>query len=107
MRLPNFSGEVNWTSSLRSRAGFPNFGRDSGTDFTYHDRDGSLTRHLQQLRYPYPTPEWLSTVYSSNNAPLYRLEVKTTTSEDHKVPFFMSSEQYKLVLFAKRFESMI
>jgi hypothetical protein len=84
---------------LRSRAGFSNFGREV-SDFTYMDKQGALTRYFLQMQHPYATPEWLSTVCHNGNVPLYRLEVKSTTSQDNTVPFYMSGGQYKLVSFA-------
>ncbi|KAF2276420.1 uncharacterized protein EI97DRAFT_458354 [Westerdykella ornata] len=95
LELPDFTGEDNWTSSLRSRAGFSNFGREV-SDFTYEDRQGALTRHFLQMQYPYATPEWLSTACDNGNMPLYRLEVKSTTSQDPTTTFYMSGRQYEL-----------
>ncbi|KAF2008954.1 putative heterokaryon incompatibility protein [Aaosphaeria arxii CBS 175.79] len=51
-QIPNFSGEKNWTSSLRSRAGFSSFGHEV-SDFTYKDTEGALTKHLSQMQ-----PQW-------------------------------------------------
>ncbi|KAF4973040.1 hypothetical protein F66182_17725, partial [Fusarium sp. NRRL 66182] len=79
--LPGFTGEDNWTSSLRSRAGFSTV-RNGASDFTYEDTQGVLTRHFLRMQHPYPKPEWLSTVCNDGNVPLYRLEVKSTTSQD-------------------------
>ncbi|KAF2262892.1 hypothetical protein CC78DRAFT_605161 [Lojkania enalia] len=93
--LPGFTGEDNWTSSLRSRAGFSTFGREV-SDFTYKDTHGALSRHFLQIQHPYATPEWLSTACNNGSAPLYRLEVKSTTSQDPTTTFYMSSNQYKL-----------
>jgi hypothetical protein len=96
LALPGFTGEDNWTSSLRSRAGFSTFGREI-SDFIYKDTNGALTRHFLQMQHPYATPEWLSTACDDGNAPLYRLEVKSTTSQDPTTTFYMSNNQYKLV----------
>lgn len=100
LELPGFTGEDNWTSSLRSRAGFSSFGREV-SDFTYKDTQGALTRHFLQMQHPYTTPEWLSTACDNSNVPLYRLEVKTTTSQDPTTTFYMSGNQYELVSFIK------
>lgn len=96
LELPDFTGEDNWTSSLRSRAGFSTFGREV-SDFTYEDTQGALTRHFLQMQYPYATPEWLSTACDNGNVPLYRLEVKSTTSQDPTTTFYMSGRQHELV----------
>lgn len=98
LELPNFTAEDNWTSSLRSRAGFSTFGREV-SDFTYKDTQGTLTRHFSQMRHAYTMPEWLITACDNGNAPLYRLEVKSTTSQDPTTTFYMSSGQHKLVSF--------
>lgn len=98
LQLPGFTGEGNWTSSLRSRAGFSPFGREV-SDFTYEDIQGTLTRHFLQMQHPYAPPDWLSTVSGNGNAPLYRLEVKSTTSQDPTTTFYMSNNQYQLVSF--------
>ncbi|KAF2104912.1 hypothetical protein NA57DRAFT_51704 [Rhizodiscina lignyota] len=95
LSLPNFSGDINWTSTLRTRAGFSAFGREI-SDFTYRDTEGALTRYMQQMRHPYPTPAWLNTACDNGNAPLYRLEVKSTTSQDPTTQFYMSGNQYAL-----------
>jgi hypothetical protein len=101
LKLPNFTGSTNWTSSLRSRAGFSPFGRREVSDFTYEDSQGVLTRHFLGMHHPYATPEWLSTACDNGNVPLYLLEVKSTTSQDHTIPFYMSGGQYKLVSCVK------
>ncbi|KAH8697486.1 putative heterokaryon incompatibility protein [Talaromyces proteolyticus] len=95
LELPDFTGKDNWTSSLRSRAGFSTFGREV-SDFTYEDTQGSLTRHFLRMQHPYATPEWLSTACDNGNVPLYRLEVKSTTSQDPTTTFYMSGRQYEL-----------
>ncbi|KAF2105467.1 hypothetical protein BDV96DRAFT_655610 [Lophiotrema nucula] len=95
LNLPNFSGEGNWKSSLRTRAGFSTFSREI-SDFTYRDTQGVLTRHFRQMQQPYTTPDWLNTALDNGNAPLYRLEVKSTTSQDPTVAFYMSGAQYAL-----------
>ncbi|KAF1960437.1 putative heterokaryon incompatibility protein [Byssothecium circinans] len=95
LELPYFTGEENWTSSLRSRAGFSTYGREI-SDFTYEDTEGALTRHFLQMQHPYAPPEWLSTACDNGNIPLYRLEVKSTTSQDPTTAFYMSGRQYKL-----------
>jgi hypothetical protein len=100
LKLPDFTGEDNWTSSLRSRAGFSTFSREV-SDFTYDDTQGALTRHFLQMQHPYAAPEWLSTVCDNSNVPLYRLEVKSTTSQDPTTTFYMSGGQHKLVNFVK------
>ena len=100
LELPDFTGEDNWTSSLRSRAGFSTFGREV-SDFTYEDMQGALTRHFLQMQHSYATPEWLSTACDNGNVPLYRLEVKSTTSQDPTTTFYMSGGQHKLVSFVK------
>lgn len=94
--MPGFKGEENWTSSLRSRAGFSAFGREV-SDFTYEDTQGTLTHHFLHMRYPYTTPQWLSTACDNGNVPLYRLEVKSTTSQDPTTTFYMSGRQHELV----------
>lgn len=96
LRLPNFTGEDNWTSSLRTRAGFSAFGREV-SDFTYRDTQGVLTGHFLQIQHPYVTPGWLATACENGNTPLYRLEVKSTTSQDPTTTFYMSSNQHELV----------
>ncbi|KAH7130730.1 putative heterokaryon incompatibility protein [Dendryphion nanum] len=57
LQLPNFTGEGNWTSSLRSRAGFSNFGREV-SDFTYEDTQGALTRFFLTMEHSYRTPKY-------------------------------------------------
>jgi hypothetical protein len=96
IELPDFTGEGNWTSSLRTRAGFSAFGHEV-SDFTYKDTEGTLTRHFLQMQHPYATPDWLSTICNDGNMPLYRLEVKSTTSQDPTTAFYMSGAQHKLV----------
>ena len=96
LRLPNFTGPVNWTSSLRTRAGFSNCTNDP-SDFTYQDVEGALTRHLQQMQFPYTKPTWLDTVLNDGNKPTYLLEVKSTPYEDPKTRFFLSGIQHALV----------
>jgi hypothetical protein len=96
LELPDFTAEENWTSSLRSRAGFSKYGREV-SDFTYKDTQGALTRHLLQMPHHYAVPEWLASACSNGNVPLYRLEVKSTTSQAHNTPFYMSGAQYRLV----------
>jgi hypothetical protein len=98
VRLPNFTGEDNWTSSLRSRAGFSKCG-DKEADFIYRDEKGALTRHFLQMQHPYETPKWLSTVCTDGNAPVYQIEVKSTPREDHTATFYMSIKQHRLVGF--------
>ncbi|OBT52528.1 hypothetical protein VE04_07127, partial [Pseudogymnoascus sp. 24MN13] len=95
LRLPNFSGQVHWTSSLRSRAGFSTC-QDGPSDFTYPDTEGALTRYLQQMRFPYTKPTWLDTVLSDGNKPTYLLEVKSTPSRNPTTRFFMSGHQHAL-----------
>ncbi|KAK8912646.1 hypothetical protein VCV18_012325 [Metarhizium anisopliae] len=95
LKLPDFTAEVNWTSSLRCRAGFSPFDREV-SDFTYSDTQGVLTSHFLQMKHPCATPNWLSTVRDNSNVPLYRLEVKSTTSQEPGAVFFMSDDQYKL-----------
>ncbi|EFZ02032.1 hypothetical protein MAA_01614 [Metarhizium robertsii ARSEF 23] len=51
LELPDFTGEDNWTSSLRSRAGFPTFGCEV-SDFTYKDTQGALTSYFLQMQHP-------------------------------------------------------
>jgi hypothetical protein len=96
LQLPGFTGEENWTSSLRKRAGFSAFGREV-SDFTYKDTQGALTRYFQQMQHPYDVPGWLATACEDGNEPLYRLEVKSTTKQDHATPFYMSGKQRELV----------
>lgn len=100
LELPDFTGEDNWTSSLRSRAGFSDFSSEV-SDFTYKDTQGSLTRCFIQMQHSYATASWLSTVCGNGNVPLYRLEVKSTPSQDPSTTFYMSGNQYKLVSFDK------
>ncbi|KUL87498.1 hypothetical protein ZTR_04598 [Talaromyces verruculosus] len=95
LKLPDFTGEDNWTSSLRSRAGFSTFSGEV-SDFTYMDTQGALTRYFLQMQHPYPTPEWLLTACETGNVPLYRLEVKSTTSQDPTTTFYMSGSQHEL-----------
>ncbi|RFU23945.1 hypothetical protein B7463_g12390, partial [Scytalidium lignicola] len=95
LRLPDFSGEVNWTSSLRSRAGFSTCA-DVSSDFKYLDKDGALTRYLQQMQFPYTRPAWLDTVLGDGNRPTYLLEVKSTPYQDPTTRFFMSGGQHAL-----------
>ncbi|OKL55903.1 hypothetical protein UA08_08808 [Talaromyces atroroseus] len=96
LELPDFTGEGNWTSSLRSRAGFSAFDHHEVSDFTYKDTRGALTRQFLQTQHPYATPEWLSTVCDNGNIPLFRLEVKSTTSQDPTTTFYMSGCQLEL-----------
>jgi hypothetical protein len=96
LQLPEFTGEENWTSSLRSRAGFSKFGREV-SDFTYKDTRGVLTRYFLDMPQRHAVPEWLASTCSNGNVPLYHLEVKSTTSQAHTTPFYMSGAQYKLV----------
>jgi hypothetical protein len=100
IELPDFTGEDNWTSSLRDRAGFSTFDRREISDFTYKDNQGALTRHFLQMQHPYATPGWLFTACHNDNMPLYRLEVKSTTSQDPTTPFYMSGGQHNLVSFS-------
>lgn len=100
LKLPDFTGEDNWTSKLRTRAGFSTFGREVA-DFTYEDTQGVLTRHFLRMQHPYATPEWLSTACDNGNVPLYLLEVKSTTSQDPTTTFYMTRRQHKLVSFLK------
>ncbi|KAH7305596.1 putative heterokaryon incompatibility protein [Stachybotrys elegans] len=95
LELTDFTGEDNWTSSLRNRAGFSSFGREV-SDFTYKDTEGALTRHFLQMQHSNEAPDWLSTACDNGNMPLYRLEVKTTPSQDHRTAFYMSGRQYDL-----------
>lgn len=99
LKLPDFTGEDNWTSSLRSRAGFSTFSGEV-SDFTYEDKQGALTRYFLRMQHPYPTPEWLLTACENGNVPLYRLEVKSTTSQDPTTAFYMSGVQHGLVSFS-------
>ncbi|USP80364.1 uncharacterized protein yc1106_07638 [Curvularia clavata] len=94
-RLPGFTGEHNWTSSLRTRAGFSAFGREI-SDFTYSDSEGALTRQFLQMHHHHEVPEWLATYCNDGNVPLYRIEVKSTTSRDANTAFYMSGAQYEL-----------
>ncbi|XP_014561632.1 hypothetical protein COCVIDRAFT_11732 [Bipolaris victoriae FI3] len=94
--LPGFTGEVNWTSSLRTRAGFPAFGREI-SDFTYLDTEGALTHQFMQTQHHHEVPDWLNTCCNGGNVPRYRIEVKSTTSRDATTPFYMSENQHKLV----------
>ncbi|CAO2655016.1 Nn.00g117490.m01.CDS01 [Neocucurbitaria sp. VM-36] len=96
LQLPGFTGEDNWTSSLRSRAGFLPYSHREVSDLTYKDTHGALTRHFLQMQHPYTTPEWLSTACDHGNVPLYRLEVKSTTKQDPATTFYMSGAQHKL-----------
>ncbi|KAK8923393.1 hypothetical protein VCV18_007456 [Metarhizium anisopliae] len=48
------------------------------------------------MQHPYDTPVWLSTVCDNGNMPIYRLEVKSTTSRDPSTTFYLSGGQYKL-----------
>jgi hypothetical protein len=52
LALPNFTGEENWTSSFRSRAGFSPFGREV-SDFTYKDTEEALSRHFLAMQHQY------------------------------------------------------
>jgi hypothetical protein len=67
------------------------------SDFTYKDTQGALTRYFLQMRHSYATPPWLHTACDNGNMPIYRLEVKSTTSQDPTTTFYMSGGQYKLV----------
>jgi hypothetical protein len=49
------------------------------------------------MHHPYMSPEWLSTVLEDGNAPLYRLEVKSTSSQIATTALYMSNPQYSLV----------
>jgi hypothetical protein len=98
VELPDFTGENNWTSSLRSRAGFSSCG-EKEADFMYKDAEGVLTRCFSEMQHPYETPEWLSTACDDGNAPIYHIEVKSTPSEDHTTTFYMSQNQHELVGF--------
>ena len=100
-RLPGFTGEDNWTSSLRTRAGFSDFGRREISDFTYLDTEGALTRQFLQMQHHYQVPDWLATCCDDGKMPLYRIEVKSTNSRDATTPFYMSGNQYKLVCYIK------
>jgi hypothetical protein len=99
-KLPGFTGERNWTSSLRTRAGFPHFGREV-SDFTYLDTEGALTRQFLRMKHHHKVPDWLATCCDDGNAPLYRIEVKSTTSREAKTPFYMSGAQHKLVCYTE------
>lgn len=72
----------NWTSSFRSLAGFPAFVGDEVADFTYHDTDGTLTRHLFPSDHEY-----------FSGSPRYFIEVKSTSGEQSN-PFFMKKRQF-------------
>lgn len=96
LRLPNFSGLVHWTSSLRSRAGFSTC-PDAPSDFTYSDSEGALTHYLQQMQFPHMKPTWLDTVLSNGNKPTYFLEVKSTPHQNPTTSFFISGHQHALV----------
>jgi hypothetical protein len=96
--LADWSGEVNWKSSLRSRAGF-SATEEGASDFEYRDKTGALTRHFRRMNHSYITPEWLKTVCSAGNVPLYRLEIKSTTSQDAIDTFYMSGNQYEKVIW--------
>jgi hypothetical protein len=98
LELPDFTGEENWTSSLRTRAGFSTFGREV-SDFTYKDTQGVLTSYFLHMPHQHAVPEWLASTCSNGNVPLYRLEVKSTTSQEHTTPFYMSGSQYRLVRY--------
>lgn len=99
LELPEFTGEINWTSSLRSRAAFPPCGREV-TDFEYEDTQGALTRQFLHMQHPYATPAWLSTACDNRIFPLYRLEVKSTTSQDPTTTS-MSGHQHEMVSFSQ------
>ncbi|KAH7018451.1 uncharacterized protein B0I36DRAFT_354731 [Microdochium trichocladiopsis] len=88
-KLRNWSYE-NWTSRLRSRAGFPAFRREEAdhADFTYRDTALSMRRWLNKLAVPID-PSW--SVYTT-----YHIEVKTT-NKNHKAPFRISDNQLALV----------
>ncbi|KAF2176591.1 hypothetical protein K469DRAFT_698364 [Zopfia rhizophila CBS 207.26] len=104
LRLPNFSAEINWTSTLRDRAGLSHYGEQEISDFTYDDTEGALTLLLQQYAHRNGVagaPTWLRTIATEGPWPKYRLEVKSTTSQDASVPFYMSGNQY---ILAKRME---
>ncbi|KAK4654191.1 hypothetical protein QC762_401847 [Podospora pseudocomata] len=72
--LPNWSGETNWTSSLRSLQkvfeDFPIHQEKHHADFTYHDTMGAMREALRQEGVRV-SPSW------SNNTK-YHIEVKTT-----------------------------
>jgi hypothetical protein len=88
---------MNWTSRLRTRAGFTSC-RDGPSDFEYRDNDGALTRQFREMQHPYTSPEWLNTILDDGSAPLYRLEVKSTSTQDATTALFMSPLQHSLVI---------
>ncbi|EJD42159.1 hypothetical protein AURDEDRAFT_186149 [Auricularia subglabra TFB-10046 SS5] len=78
---PAFTYE-NWTSPFRSLAGHPAFDQQELSDFVYHDKSGTLTKHLFSRGSEY---------YKA--APEYFIEVKTT-SGDQSETFHMKRCQF-------------
>lgn len=84
-RIKNWTFK-NWTSKLRSEAGYPFFTEDEKdfADFTYLDSSGHMKEVLQAANLD------LRGQWSSSTT--YHLEIKTT-SENCDDPFFMSQNQ--------------
>ena len=99
-KLPNFSEEVNWTSSLRDLAGgHTSYNLNENSDITYDDVKGAFTRILKQeaAESAATAPPWLKRIPSNGPWPKYYLEVKASLSADEKTPFSISGTQYDLV----------
>ncbi|KAG5979463.1 hypothetical protein E4U55_005135 [Claviceps digitariae] len=89
--LPNF-GLHNWKSSLRTRVaahpGYHDIGHahDGIADIEYFDEHGVLTEFLLARGYS-------AQGIQSGIRPIYRFEVKATTSTNWRTPFYMSGKQ--------------
>ena len=102
-RLPNFTEEHNWTSSLRYYGSeHTEFSGDEKSDIEYDDNQGIFTKHLQnyfEQADDAVAPPWLNNFSTQGPWPKYFIEVKTTTSIDHARPFYVSGKQYDRVSF--------
>lgn len=96
-KLPEFTAEDNWKSSLREYAGFDET-KDDISDIIYKDIEGTFTRCLLQQYRESRTqpPKWLQTYANPGPGPEYFLEVKTT-ADGLETPFFMSNAQFNNV----------
>ncbi|KAK4140599.1 uncharacterized protein C8A04DRAFT_39752 [Dichotomopilus funicola] len=81
---------ANWTSKLRSEAGYPEFMQSEKdfSDFTYRDTLGYMKTELGQLG--------IETEAGWSRSTTYHLEVKTTTGAANE-PFFASQIQVDMV----------
>lgn len=66
----------------------------------YPDSQGTFTEFLRRYYEQTEngvTPSWLENFPDEGPWPTYHIEVKSTTSADHRTPFYVSGSQYETV----------